>query len=36
VRWKDGTEGSAARIVMVDRSFLDGARIFISAPTFPW
>jgi hypothetical protein len=36
VRWKDGSEGSAARIVMVDRSFVDGARIFISEPTFPW
>jgi hypothetical protein len=36
VRWKNGTEGSAARIVMVDRSFVDGARIFVSEPTFPW
>jgi hypothetical protein len=36
VRWKDGTEGSAARIVMVDRAYVDGARIFVSSPTFPW
>lgn len=36
VRWKDGSEGSAARIVMIDRAFVDGARIFISRPTFPW
>jgi hypothetical protein len=36
VRWKDGSEGSAARILMLDRGFVDGARIFISEPTFPW
>jgi hypothetical protein len=36
VRWKDGSEGSAAQIMMVERAFVDGARIFISEPTFPW
>jgi hypothetical protein len=36
VRWNDGSSGSAARILAVDRGFLHGLRVFISAPTFPW
>lgn len=36
VVWRDGTQGSAARIVSIDKSFTFGARIFVSEPTFPW
>jgi hypothetical protein len=36
VVWRDGTTGSAARIISLDRAFTCGARIFVSEPTFPW
>lgn len=36
VRWRDGTDGIAARILAIDPSYLFGARVFISEPTFPW
>jgi catechol 2,3-dioxygenase-like lactoylglutathione lyase family enzyme len=36
VVWRDGTTGSAARIISLDRAFTGGARIFVSEPTFPW
>ena len=36
VVWRDGTQGSAARIMSIDKSFTFGARIFVSEPTFPW
>lgn len=36
VIWRDGTTGSAARIISLDRKFTCGARIFVSEPTFPW
>lgn len=36
VQWRDGTHGIAARVLAVNRHFTHGARIFFSAPTFPW
>jgi catechol 2,3-dioxygenase-like lactoylglutathione lyase family enzyme len=36
VTWPDGTTGSAARIISIDKAFTGGARIFVSEPTFPW
>ena len=36
VLWPDGRNGRAARILSIERSYLFGARVFLSEPTFPW